>query len=152
MTRFALAATGGTFDIIHKGHLTLIATAFSVADKVIIGLTSNTMAAAKNTYNDYNTRLVHLRDTIVERFPESDFEISRLDNDFGPAVLEGSVDALVVSEERRDRGDKLNELRTARGLAKVEIIVVPMVLAADKSRISTTRIKNGEIDVLGNVL
>ena len=152
MARFALAATGGTFDIIHKGHLTLLGTAFAIADKVIIGLTSDTMAATKNTYHNYDTRLSQLRNTILERFPKSNFEISHLDNDFGPAVLEGSVDVLVVSEEKHDRGDKLNELRATRGLAKVEIVIVPMVLADDKSRISTTRIKNGEIDALGNVL
>ncbi len=153
MTRFTLAATGGTFDIIHKGHLALLAAAFTAADKVIIGLTSDTMAAAKgSTYNNYQERLAQLADAILERYPKSDFEISRLDNDFGPAVLEGSVDALVVSEERRDRGTRLNELRTARGLDAVEIVVIPMVLARDGTRISTTRIKNGEIDTLGNVL
>ena len=38
---------GGTFDIIHKGHLTLLSNAFDVADKVIIGLTSDEFAAKK---------------------------------------------------------------------------------------------------------
>jgi len=46
----------------------------------------------------------------------------------------------------------LNKLRTERNLSTVEIIVVPMTLAKDGKRISTTRIKNSEIDSDGNLL
>ena len=38
---------GGTFDFIHKGHMTLLSEAFTIADKVIIGLTSDEMALRK---------------------------------------------------------------------------------------------------------
>ena len=37
MKKFSLVAMGGTFEVIHKGHLTLLSEAFSVSDKVIIG-------------------------------------------------------------------------------------------------------------------
>jgi pantetheine-phosphate adenylyltransferase len=74
-----------------------------------------------------------------------------LENDFGPAVIEGSVQALVVSEETRNKGSILNELRTKRGLPLVKVIVVQMVLAKDGKTISTTRIKNSEIDDAGNL-
>lgn len=74
-----------------------------------------------------------------------------MENDFGPAVIEGSVQALVVSEETRNKGSILNELRTKRGLPLVKVIVVQMVLAKDGKTISTTRIKNSEIDDVGNL-
>ncbi len=74
-----------------------------------------------------------------------------MENDFGPAVIEGSVQALVVSEETRNKGSILNELRTKRGLPLVKVIVVQMVLAKDGKTISTTRIKNSEIDDAGNL-
>ena len=35
----------------------------------------------------------------MKNFPDCSFEIAKLDDDFGPAVIEGDVDALVVSEE-----------------------------------------------------
>lgn len=154
MSDFSLAATGGTFDIIHRGHLTLLANAFSRADKVIIGLTGDEFAKrkGKSPRNNYQTRLARLLETLFREFPESDFQISRLDNDFGPAVLEEGVRALVVSSETRSQGRRLNELRAKKNLPPVEIIVVPMHLAQDGTRISTTRIRNSEIDREGNLL
>ena len=59
--------------------------------------------------------------------------------------------ALVVSEETSSKGAHLNELRAERNLPPVEILVVPMVLAKDGKAISSTRIKNSEIDSSGNL-
>ena len=90
MKKFDLVAMGGTFDVIHKGHITLLSEAFSASAKVIIGLTSDDMALTKgkNLENDYNKRLEVLVKTIEKNFPNTEFEISKLENDFGPAVLE----------------------------------------------------------------
>ena len=41
---FKLTAMGGTFDIIHVGHLSLIEKAVSISEKIIIGLTSDSLA------------------------------------------------------------------------------------------------------------
>jgi pantetheine-phosphate adenylyltransferase len=95
----------------------------------------------------YNT----LESIIKKNFPNSQFEISKLDNDFGPAVLEKEVEALVVSEETVEKGQMLNKLRRERQLPPVEIVSVPMILAIDGKRISTSRIKNSEIDAEGNL-
>ena len=38
---------------------------------------------------------------IFKEFPNNDFQIIQLDNDFGPAVLEKEVQALVVSDETK---------------------------------------------------
>ena len=35
---FNITALGGTFDIIHVGHIELIQKAVSISDKIIIGL------------------------------------------------------------------------------------------------------------------
>ena len=90
--------------------------------------------------------------TIENNFPNASFEISKLDNDFGPAVLEKKVQALVVSDETSNQGEVLNQLRKQKNLDPVEVVVVPMVLAKDGNKISTTRIKNQEIDNDGNLL
>jgi len=153
MSQFTLVAMGGTFDIIHKGHLTLLAKAFSISSNVIIGLTSDELAEkrGKKTLNNYKKRHERLTNTIKTIFPNHLFQISKLDNDFGPAVLEENVQALVVSDETGNQGEILNRLRKEKNLSPVEIVIVPMVLAHDGNRISTTRIKNSEIDIDGNV-
>ena len=154
MSKFSLIAMGGTFDIIHRGHLTLLSTAFEISEKVIIGLTSDEFVQkkGKNPIHKYDERLKNLTSIIFKKFPNSYFEISQLNNDFGPAVLQKEVQALVVSDETKNQGDILNKLRSKRNLSPVEIIVVPMTLAKDGKRISTTRIKNSEIDSDGNLL
>ena len=154
MSKFSLIAMGGTFDIIHRGHLTLLENAFEISDKVIIGLTSDEFVQkkGKTPIHKYDERLKNLISIIFHKFPNTNFEISQLNNDFGPAVLEKDVQALIVSDETSDQGNVLNTLRTERNLPPVEVIVVPMFLAKDGVRISSTRIKNSEIDSDGNLL
>jgi|TARA_B000000475_G_scaffold253756_1_gene232249 pantetheine-phosphate adenylyltransferase len=154
MSKFSLIAMGGTFDIIHRGHLTLLTNAFEISDKVIIGLTSDEFVQkkGKTPTHKYDERLKNLISIIFQKFPNSYFEISQLNNDFGPAVLEKNVQALIVSDETSNQGKVLNKLRSERNLPPVEIITVPMFLAKDGVRISTTRIKNSEIDSDGNLL
>jgi pantetheine-phosphate adenylyltransferase len=153
MAKFQLVALGGTFDILHKGHFALLQKGFSISSKVIIGLTSDELATkkGKNLLHGYFERYNTLESMIKKNFPNSQFEISKLDNDFGPAVLEKEVEALVVSEETVGKGQILNKLRHERQLPPVEIVSVTMVLATDGKRISTSRIKNSEIDAEGNL-
>src|SRR5712692_3841919 len=99
MAKFQLVALGGTFDILHKGHLALLQKGFSISSKVIIGLTSDEFATkkGKNLLHNYSQRYQLLESVIKKNFPNSLYEISKLDSDFGPAVLEKEVEALVVS-------------------------------------------------------
>lgn len=117
-------------------------------------MTSDELATkkGKKLNHDYLQRFNTLKQTIEKKFPNRDFVISKLDNDFGPAVLEANVQALVVSGETEPQGDALNKLRAQKNLPPVEIVTIPMVLAKDGTRISTTRIRNSEIDTQGNLL
>ena len=98
----------------------------------------------------YAERLAGLREYIRRSHPDSACVISGLDDDFGPAVLTGEVEALVASEETAGKAGKLNKMRLSRGLGPVETVVVGMVAAYDGGRISSSRIRNGEIDADGN--
>ena len=151
---FNITALGGTFDIIHIGHIELIQKAVSISDKIIIGLTSDAFISKndKKIINNFEQRSENLEKIIHEKFPDCSFEIAKLDDDFGPAVIQGDVDALVVSEETSKKGAILNALRKERKLDPVEIIIVPMKMASDGNRISSTRIRNSEIDSSGNIL
>ncbi|WP_042683551.1 phosphopantetheine adenylyltransferase [Candidatus Nitrosotenuis chungbukensis] len=154
MPQFGLVAMGGTFDVIHAGHIALLERAFSISSRVIIGLTSDSLAAkkGKKPWHTYSQRLDSLKSLIEKKYPGRPYTISPLDDDFGPAVLEGDVEALVVSEETAHQGDVLNLQRRQRGLDPVQTVIVPMILAGDGSRISSTRIRNSEIDADGKLL
>ena len=68
MSEFSLVAMGGTFDIIHRGHITLLSNAFEISEKVIIGLTSDEFAKkrGKTVTNNYETRLANLTEIILK--------------------------------------------------------------------------------------
>lgn len=153
MTKFDLVAMGGTFDLLHKGHMELLKKAFSISSKVIIGLTSDELATkkGKKILNNYSKRFQTLKNQIEQNFPGLKYRISKLENDFGPAVLEKGVQALIVSQETSHQGKILNQLRIEKNLPRLKIIVVPMVKAEDGIRISTTRIRNLEIDENGKL-
>ena len=116
-------------------------------------LTSDQFAKrkGKTLVHDFQKRVSILESVIREKFPDSEFEIAKLENDFGPAVIEGYVEALVVSDETSSKGELLNKLRLEKNNSPVTIISVPMILAKDGKRISTTRIRNSEIDTQGNI-
>lgn len=155
MARFHVVATGGTFDEIHAGHIALLSKAFEVGHRVIIGVTSDEFAGArkgKKLNHDFETRVANLKREISARFGNVEFEIAKLDSEFGPAVTTGEVGALVASAETQGMGARLNEIRKKNGLPPAEIIAVGLVKAQDGKPISSTRIRAGEIDREGRLL
>ncbi len=152
MARYRLVATGGTFDVIHKGHMALLEKAFETGESVIIGVTGDGFARriGKNTTKDYGTRTSALRKILDKNF-RNRYEIKELNEDFGPALYTEEVQALVASTETAPKGELLNRLRKERGLKPVDIVVVDLVPAKDGRPISATRIRSGEIDREGNL-
>ncbi|MEM3006239.1 MAG: adenylyltransferase/cytidyltransferase family protein, partial [Candidatus Bathyarchaeia archaeon] len=67
--RLKLVSVGGTFDALHIGHHALLLEAFNVAERVIIGLTSDEFARAmhKDHHVDcYEKRLKELKQFLSE--------------------------------------------------------------------------------------
>jgi pantetheine-phosphate adenylyltransferase len=147
-------ALGGTFDHIHKGHVELLDRAFETGDSVFIGLTSDTFAAnsGKRILHNYDQRKTELEDFLNEKYPGRKYVISKLEDRFGPAIFTPNVDAIAVSSETVPRVEEANKKRRALGLPDLKIETVPMVLADDNNRISSTRIRAGEIDREGHLL
>jgi pantetheine-phosphate adenylyltransferase len=154
--KYDLVATGGTFDVIHVGHLALLSKAFEVGKKVIIGVSSDafvSIAKANNKLNhNYEERVSNLKEKIEEKFGNVTYEITRLDDVYGPTVIYGHVQAIVSSTETAVNGHLINEIRSRNGLQPLNIISVNMIRAEDGYPISSTRIRKGEIDSSGKLL
>jgi pantetheine-phosphate adenylyltransferase len=152
--KFQVVATGGTFDEIHIGHIALLAKAFEVGNKVIIGVSSDEFAKkrGKRLNHNFDKRVESLKKTIKKEFGDANYEIAKLEGDFGPIVTSGDIGALVASSETGSKGKILNEIRAKKGLKPAKVITVGLVRAEDGSPISSTRIRAGEIDSKGRLL
>ena len=145
---------GGTFDMIHSGHKALLQKALEVGDIVLIGLTTDARASKnrnKTQINNYNIRLASLQNLLKSMKVLDRFQIVPLGNDWGPSVVDEDFEAIIVSDETKSTAQKINKIRSATGKSELEIVVVPMVRAQDGHRISSSRIRNEEIDSEGQL-
>ncbi len=146
LMKYRKVAVGGTFDHFHAGHKVLLDKAFELGDNVIIGLTSDAYSKRKSA--SYSARKRNLEAYLKGK----SYEIVELEDAYGPAIADREIDAIVVSSETRARALEINVIRQKRGREPLEIVIVPMLMAANGRRISSTRIRLGEIDIEGGVL
>ena len=136
----------------HRGHEVLIQTALEVSDQVLIGLTTDERAdkgRAGYRITSYDKRKDRLEDWLKSQRVEQRVEITPLNDDWGPAALGKEFEGIIVSQETEDMALALNQVREEKGVDKLKILVVPMVKAYDGHRISSSRIRNGEINSKG---
>ena len=156
MEKLNLVATGGTFDCIHIGHIKLLSTAFDISDHVIIGLTSDRFVKRfklnSNIKNNYLKRLLNLKKNISLNFKDVNYTIIKLEDEFGPVIHSSLIQAIVVSEETLVKVKQINEIRISNYLNPLRVIVVEIAKSSDGKPISSTRIRNGEIDDKGKIL
>jgi len=155
-SQFDLVATGGTFDEIHAGHRELLTRAFSLGTRVVIGVSSDNFAETKKGKNRlrhrFGSRVSRLVQFIHDEFGNVNFEIKELNEAFGPTSTDKNLQALVVSEETEPKGHEINEIRLRRGFDPLVIVTVTMIKAKDGQPLSSSRIRDGEIDSYGRVL
>ncbi|RXA20824.1 phosphopantetheine adenylyltransferase [Methanosarcina sp. MSH10X1] len=146
-------AVGGTFQYFHDGHAKLIKKAFEIAEdgKVHIGLTSDEMLSKNHSVDNYEKRRNRLLQFIKAMgFPDDRYEITKLNDPYGP-TLEEDFDFITVSPETYPVALKINLVREEKGKKPLEIVYVEYVMAEDGIPISSTRIAEGEIDRHGRL-
>jgi pantetheine-phosphate adenylyltransferase len=156
MKSFKLVATGGTFDLLHKGHYALLSKAFEVGEHVIIGVTSDEFATKQKPneklMNRYSQRVRNLEKAISCRFGDVGYTISKLDNIYGPTVISNKVEAIVSSNETKSNASEINVVRRKNGLQPLKVITIPTVRSKDAIKISSSRIRAGLIDSDGKLI
>ena len=154
MKQIRRVCMGGTFDILHSGHKALLQRALEVGDIVLVGLTTDSRASRnrnKTQINPYHVRLANLQNLLKSMKSLEKFQIVPLDNDWGPSVIDEDFEAIIVSDETKSTAQKINKIRSADGKSELEIVIVPMIRAQDGDRISSSRIRNKEINSEGKL-
>ncbi len=141
---------GGTFNVIHDGHMVLLRKAFESGDEIYIGLTTDKMASRsrKVPLQDYETRLNNLNNTLGQMAGNKPFFVFPLDDPMDRAAS-GNFEVIVVSQETVRGAEKINEVRKRNKLKPLEIVIIDMVLAHDGAPITASRVVQGQINLKG---
>jgi pantetheine-phosphate adenylyltransferase len=119
------------------GHKKLIETAFAFADHVLIGLSTDEFAKKrKKKARPYAARKKALEEFLASRGWNA--EIVPLDDYAGPAATSKELDAIIVSEETRERAERINQQRMARKLHPLVILVIPMQRDGNGDKVSSS--------------
>ena len=155
LKKYECVAMGGTFDILHIGHIELLKKSFEIGKFVIIGLSSDNLVKErlmKKINNSYEVRKQNLVKIIEMEVGSNFYEITKLEDVFGPLMFSEKVDCMVASTETSYKGKHVNEVRTRMGLPVIDIVSVELKLAKDGLPISSSRIRANEIDHQGNIV
>ena len=154
-----LLTIGGTFDVLHKGHWFILEESFNVADRVLIGLTTDEFVRSmkkSHAVDCFEKRLKELKRFLGEKGFLERSEITPISDRYGPTVGENSqtdeIGGIVVSEETEPAAEEINRIRVREEKKPLLIVVVSMVLADDGKPISSTRIRRQEVDRYGRLI
>ncbi len=145
---------GGTFNHLHKGHKLLINKAFETAGKqgqVFIGVTTGKLTDEKRDVKSFEERKKTVEEYISKEKIIVRYLIKPICNKYGPSIDE-DFDAIIISPETKPTAEEINRIRKQKGKKPLQIIQIPFVLADDNIPISSSRIRNKEIDKDGRVL
>lgn len=153
--KLKLIAVGGTFDEFHKGHRALLLKAFESGEYVLIGVSADNLVQKMmkpHLVATYNVRVEELKGFLRKNGLLDRATIVPLHDSYGVTLTNEKLKGLVVSRETENVATEINRKRKATGLRTLEVIAIDMIPAENNTPISTTRIRNLEIDREGHIL
>lgn len=144
---------GGTFDHFHAGHELFLKSALKAGGHLAIGITTDKMVQNKpfsGSIETYSLRKAQIRQYLGKINHTVLIRFMRLNDPFGISVVEPNIDKIIVTAETKPNALSINKIRKKNRLKALKIVVVPYVKADDDRKISSVRIRNGQISRHGN--
>ncbi|KAJ1401014.1 hypothetical protein B484DRAFT_405846 [Ochromonadaceae sp. CCMP2298] len=122
-------ALGGTFDHLHFGHrklLTLGALCCHPQGTLTCGITSDAMLSKKANaakIAPFSARRDAVHSVLRDTCPRLALNLVQLTDPFGPTITDPDVEAIVVSSETIRGAFKINDLREAKGMRRLAVLV-----------------------------
>ena len=151
--KYKNAILGGTFDRFHVGHQKLLDTAFAQAQKVTIGITTEKLYQQKflaETIEDYAIREQAVKKYLEGRNVLKQATLIPIDTIYGTTLEEKDIETIFVTEENLANVRLINTKRKEIGFPSLEVILVPYVHGDDGEKVTSERIRGGEINRRGN--
>ncbi|MBI2442926.1 MAG: pantetheine-phosphate adenylyltransferase [Candidatus Levybacteria bacterium] len=152
--QFALLGCGGTFDLLHSGHEAFLTFAILHAEKVLIGITSDTYVKKQKGQiaEAYVIRRNAVQQFLRKYHAFEKTEILPLDSVYIPTTWENlPIDAILATPDSEGGAKRINLKRQKEGKSELVIIPFPLSIAEDGLPISSTRIREGIIDRQGRL-
>jgi len=149
---YSKVVLAGTFDTLHIGHKRLINHALKISKELYLGITTDDFVRRTKSYKcaTFEERKKNLIKFLGKKI--SKVKLFELDDEYGVAISDKDLQAIVVSDETKAKAQEINEIRERRGLKPLEVISLPIIYAQDLKKISCERITLKQIDVNGRRL
>ncbi len=136
---------GGTFDRFHIGHRNLLMSGLSKCKVIEVWITSDPIARDKDIrIYSWNKRVDEIKLALGTDSERLSFH--ELTNLHGPAPTHEQASAIFCTSETMSECETINTMREESDLIELEIICVEHTMSWDGLPISSSRIRNGEID------
>lgn len=152
--RYKKVALGGTFDHFHIGHRAFFEFAFHLADHIVVGVTLPKLVEHKKyaqTIESYELRVQTLQQYFRRQKYKGRFTIIPLSDVYGSTVTDSTIEALIVTPMTKKGGVLINAKRKEQGLQALPIHICEMIRDENDAYVSSTRIREGNIDREGRV-
>jgi pantetheine-phosphate adenylyltransferase len=145
---------GGTFDHFHAGHRHFFDTAFSLAQHVLVGLTTEklyTQKPWKDVILPYKIREQDVLRYALSRGQIQDIEIVPLADVYGTTRDDPQLEAILVTPHSEAGAKQINQERVKHGLRPLDVHICDLITDNQGEVLSSSRIRAGEIDREGFV-
>lgn len=145
---------GGTFDRLHKGHKNLLDQVFRQSRMVTIGIAKSNLFQKKTLFpiiEGYDVRVSSLKKYLLENGYQDRAKVIPIDDIYGNSLVEKNLDAIFISATGVDNANLINSQRIRLNYPPLKIIIIPLIIGATGTVISSTAIRLGEIDREGNL-